>query len=132
MRDLTQSSQGCNTGSNPVGSASQFPHADQSVSRSAAPASKTSKDKPKINPVCLVCLPAGEYRTIVADPPWPQRGAGPLRGREGFADALCAASKPMPYPTMSLASIKALRIPAAADAHLYLWTTNRFLEAAFG
>ena len=73
------------------------------------------------------------YRTIVADPPWPQKGAGPLRGREGFGDALCAASKPMPYPTMTIDEIAALPVAERAEknAHLYLWTTNRFLPAAF-
>lgn len=71
------------------------------------------------------------YKTIVADPPWPMKGAGPLRGREGFGDALCAASKPMPYATMTVEQIAALSIPAEPDAHLYLWTTNKFLPAAF-
>lgn len=74
-----------------------------------------------------------KYRTIAADPPWPQQGAGPLRGREGFGDALCGASKDMPYPTMTLEAIKALQVSELAepDAHLYLWTTNGFLRDAF-
>jgi N6-adenosine-specific RNA methylase IME4 len=73
------------------------------------------------------------YRTIVADPPWPQKGAGPLRGREGFGDALCGASKPMPYATMTVHQIAAMPIRTLAekDSHLYLWTTNRFLPDAF-
>jgi N6-adenosine-specific RNA methylase IME4 len=69
------------------------------------------------------------YRTIVVDPPWPQKRGGPLTGREGFGDT--AGSLPMPYRTMPVADIAALDVPAAADAHLYLWTTNRFLEDAF-
>jgi N6-adenosine-specific RNA methylase IME4 len=32
---------------------------------------------------------------------------------------------------MSLDAIRGLNIPAAADAHLYLWTTNGFLADAF-
>lgn len=74
-----------------------------------------------------------KYRTVVADPPWPQKGAGPLRGREGFGDSLCAASKQMPYPTMTLEQIASLGVRQLVgnDAHLYVWTTNGFLRAAF-
>lgn len=72
------------------------------------------------------------YSTIVADPPWPQQGAGALTGREGFGDAT-GASKPMPYSLMPVADICALPVGglAAPDAHLYLWTTNGFLRQAF-
>jgi N6-adenosine-specific RNA methylase IME4 len=70
------------------------------------------------------------YATIVADPPWPQKGGGTLRGREGFLDA-GGASDPMPYRTMTVADITALGCPAAPDAHLYLWTTSGFLAAGF-
>ena len=73
------------------------------------------------------------YRCIVVDPPWPQRGAGALVGREGFGDAT-GNSKPMPYPTMTTAQIAALPIAQLADpagCHLYLWTTSGFLGAAF-
>jgi N6-adenosine-specific RNA methylase IME4 len=73
------------------------------------------------------------YATIVADPPWPQKGAGPLRGKGGFGDALCGPSKEMPYPTMTIAGICALDVAsvAAPNAHLYMWTTNGFLRDAF-
>jgi N6-adenosine-specific RNA methylase IME4 len=71
----------------------------------------------------------GSYATIVVDPPWPQKGGGPLTGREGFLDT--AGSLPMPYETMSIREICDLQVPAAKDAHLYLWTTNRFLPDAF-
>ena len=70
-----------------------------------------------------------EYATIVADPPW-RTMAGPLNGREGFGDAT-GASRPLPYPTMTVDAIKALQVPAANDAHLYLWTTNGYLRDAF-
>ena len=70
------------------------------------------------------------YATIVADPPW-KTMAGPLTGREGFGDA--QRSKPLPYPTMTVTQIMALpvRTVAADNAHLYLWTTNGYLRAAF-
>jgi N6-adenosine-specific RNA methylase IME4 len=60
------------------------------------------------------------YRTIVADPPWPYRDvAGSWRRGESFA----------PYESLSLEEIAALPVGALAapGAHLYLWTTNRFL-----
>lgn len=76
-------------------------------------------------------LDAGKrYKTIYADPPWPQKGSGPLVGREGFGDAT-GNSRPMPYPTMSINKIAQMQIPADDNAHLYLWTTNRFLREAF-
>ena len=68
------------------------------------------------------------YRTVVIDPPWPQKAGGPLTGREGFGDT--RGSLPMPYATMSLEDIAALTIPASA-AHLYLWATSRFLPHAY-
>lgn len=67
------------------------------------------------------------YRTIVVDPPWPQKGGG-----SGFLDA-GGASLPMPYAVLPLADIAALPVSqyAAQDAHLYLWTTSGFLPSAF-
>lgn len=66
------------------------------------------------------------YRTIVADPPWPYKD-GPTarqraRGDESF----------LPYGTMSLPEITRLLrgLDVAVDAHLYLWTTQRFLWGA--
>jgi N6-adenosine-specific RNA methylase IME4 len=74
-----------------------------------------------------------EYATIVADPPWPQKGGGPLKGghAEGFVGT--AGSLPLPYSTMTVAQIADMAVceVAAKDAHLYLWTTNRFLPDAF-
>jgi len=73
------------------------------------------------------------YRCIVADPPWPQRTRGTLRGREGWHDSH-GASQEMRYATMPVAGIAALPVAELADpggAHLYLWTTSRFLDDAF-
>jgi N6-adenosine-specific RNA methylase IME4 len=41
---------------------------------------------------------------------------------------------PLPYSSMTIQRIRALpvRSLAAADARLFLWTTNRYLPAAFG
>jgi N6-adenosine-specific RNA methylase IME4 len=62
-----------------------------------------------------------KYRTILADPPWDIQQAGGL-----------GASRH--YRLMSLDQIKALPVGdlAEPDAHLWLWTTNAALEAAYG
>ena len=60
-------------------------------------------------------IPEGGFRTILADPPWPRQG--------GEAH----------YRTMGLGRIAALPVGqlAAADAHLWLWTTNGLLPQAY-
>lgn len=73
----------------------------------------------------------GGYRTIVADPPWAYEGFASQPGdprkphRKIKADAL-------PYGSMTVDQIKALAVQdlAAADARLFLWTTNRYLPAS--
>lgn len=73
----------------------------------------------------------GEYRTIVADPPWKQPSGGPSSG-PGFA---VAGGRPstLPYPTLSLDAIKTLPVVdlAAPNAHLYLWVTNAYVEHGY-
>jgi N6-adenosine-specific RNA methylase IME4 len=75
------------------------------------------------------------YRTLLADPPW-RAHSGRLTGRRGFADAgRGAVNRPLPYPTMTVAQIACLPVAGlAADegSHLWLWTTNGYVEAAFG
>lgn len=73
------------------------------------------------------------YRTIVVDPPWPQKGSGSASGGNTWADYVTGPSKPMPFETMPVADIAALPVAdiAAPEAHLYLWTTNGFLADAF-
>jgi N6-adenosine-specific RNA methylase IME4 len=70
------------------------------------------------------------YRTIVVDPPWPQKGGGSLKGREGFLDA-GGPSLDLPYSTMTVSEIIDIDPPAEWDAHLYLWTTSGFMHSAF-
>ena len=68
------------------------------------------------------------YRTIVADPPWPYaegfRGWGKTRSDR----------RDLPYPPMTLAEIAGLPVASLIDreGYLFLWTTNRHLEFAFG
>lgn len=71
------------------------------------------------------------YGTIVADPPWPLTGRGRQTWRTGLPSGV---QRTMPYPTMTVAAISALEVEQYADeiAHLYLWTTQRFLREAYG
>ena len=74
------------------------------------------------------------YRTIVVDPPWPQKAGGPLKGGHGEGFVGTTHSQPMPYPTLAIPQIAALRVDKLASpdgCHLYLWATNRFLPEAF-
>jgi len=64
----------------------------------------------------------GLYQTIMADPPWLERGGGQIkRGADRH------------YPLMPTKDICALPVGtwAAPDAHLYLWVTNNFLKDGF-
>lgn len=72
------------------------------------------------------------YRTIVVDPPWsvhqpPLLGGAP----NGFPKA--GGNQPLPYGTMSVEQIASLPVAQMADdnAHLYLWTINRYVEDAY-
>ena len=66
-------------------------------------------------------LPQGLFDVVVADPPWPYENRiwswGPAE---------------LHYATMPLAEICALKVPAAPDSALFLWTTNPFLREASG
>jgi N6-adenosine-specific RNA methylase IME4 len=66
-------------------------------------------------------LPEKKYKTIYADPPWPERGGGKIkRGADRH------------YPLMRIEDIAALPVTDLADpegCHLYLWTTNNYLPA---
>lgn len=68
-----------------------------------------------------------KYRTIVADPPW-EYDSWPIGRGAKFGQRL-----PIPYPTMSLEEIAGIPVRELAekDAHLYLWTTQRYLDDAF-
>lgn len=71
---------------------------------------------------------ATKYRTIVADPPWDYGQARP-----GFSGLAKNPGAMLPYQTMTLCEITKLPVAtmAAESAHLYLWTTNRFLRHSF-
>ncbi|MFH1539957.1 MAG: MT-A70 family methyltransferase [bacterium] len=72
----------------------------------------------------MVAQPAGKYSTIIVDPPWPMKKiVREVRPNQAELD----------YPTMSVEEIKTFPIGdyALDDCHLYLWTTQKFLPAAF-
>jgi N6-adenosine-specific RNA methylase IME4 len=73
-------------------------------------------------------LPDGEYRCIVADPPW-KLDTGP----DVFGGTGERGHDKLSYSTMTVEAIADLNVAslAATDAHLYLWTTNRYLRDAY-
>jgi N6-adenosine-specific RNA methylase IME4 len=79
-----------------------------------------------------------KYRTIVADPPWevkagPGGGGGYVveDGRQVWQQ-VTTPTRNLPYPTLDIDAIAALVPPAEANAHLYLWTINAYVEASYG
>ena len=62
------------------------------------------------------------YRTVLADPPWPEHGGGQIkRGADRH------------YPLMSITEIMELRerlvrLVDLHGCHLYLWVTNNYLQ----
>ena len=71
-------------------------------------------------------LPDGKYRTVVIDPPWPIQRL--VRGDER------PTQTEFGYPTMSVDEICDMAIGKvlADDAYVFLWTTEKYLPAAFG
>jgi N6-adenosine-specific RNA methylase IME4 len=84
-----------------------------------------------------------KYRTIVADPPW-EYPEGFARStptgkslnvkRDTWAENNRFQRKDLPYEAMSVADIRALPLRefASTDCRCFLWTTNKWLESAFG
>lgn len=59
----------------------------------------------------------GAYDVIVIDPPWPYSEKYDPIGRRGAC----------PYPMMEIPKIHDIRLPAAKNCVLWLWTTHRFI-----
>jgi N6-adenosine-specific RNA methylase IME4 len=76
------------------------------------------------------------YRTIVADPPWDIGDMPAFYGYEGPRRPEHRAGTgriALGYETMSVKQITALPVKelSKCDAHLYLWTVNRFVPDAY-
>ncbi len=65
--------------------------------------------------------PKGRFPVIVADPPWPYECRTEDVTHLGT----------VPYPTMSIRDIGAVKVPADKDCILWLWTTNAFMRQAY-
>ena len=72
------------------------------------------------------------FKTIVADPPW-RYGKWGKASVPNYAGHI-PAEQTMSYDTMRVADIAALPVGGCAneDCDLYLWTTQKYLPAAFG
>lgn len=76
-----------------------------------------------------------KYATIVVDPPWaydegwPGLSTSSASLYKPLGEPVYGRRKPLGYNPLSVDEIAALPVAdlADADAHLYLWTTNRYL-----
>lgn len=82
-----------------------------------------------------------KYRTIVADPPWDHSDGTGVKldigygsNRRPLPEWVDPISTAPPYPVLTLSEISNLPVGdlAERDAHLYLWTTNRYLRHVWG
>jgi len=78
-------------------------------------------EKQRENIKAGLAMPTGKYDVIVVDPPWPY-------GTEYDPEGRRAAN---PYPEMSLDEIANIKLPAADNCILFLWTTHKFMRHSF-
>ncbi len=73
----------------------------------------------------MIPFPNKKYQIIYADPPWDV-----MRGCDWGSNG---ASKPLPYPTMTIKEIKELPVSSITDknCHLYLWTINKYIRQSY-
>lgn len=72
--------------------------------------------------------PQGLFNVIVIDPPWSYNEGDPGKAYNPNHWATRVAN---PYPEMTLDEIADLRLPAAEDCVLWLWTTHKFMRHSF-
>ncbi len=73
-------------------------------------------------------LPDKKYQIIYADPPWELKAGSPN------LHAKRQGNRPLCYPTMTVEEIQSLPVWNLIDdnAVLFLWTTNKYIESAYG
>lgn len=76
-------------------------------------------------------LPDKRYNTLVIDPPWPMKSIGKKKVIKGEHNH--NQTRQIPYKMMTLDEIKQFPMSDLVNvgAHVYLWTTNSMLRAAF-
>ena len=83
----------------------------------------------------MISFPDKKYKTILADPPWRyNRGWDTGSKHSVFDIKYNLKSVSMPYDEMTIDEIRLLPIYKIIDKNcdLYLWTTQKYLPAAFG
>ncbi len=109
--------------------------------RGSAPTTFDFESEPQRAPSHSCPAPCSAFRCIVSDPPWDLKVGRKWthdsarcvvkRGKWGDPRQDNSAIKDLQYPTMSVEEICALKVPAADDAHLYIWTINRYIEQTY-
>ena len=73
-------------------------------------------------------FPPGEFRTVVADPPWLP---ALHRNTKGRREGPYRAGPQRYYPTLSVEQIEAIVPPTPRRAHLWLWALNQHVDWAY-
>ena len=118
-----------------VSDAANIVHADKEDQREALQRAMDDRDKTltsglnsinneRISEQTMPELPAEQYRVVVIDPPWP------IDAGYDRPNRLKQSAGP-PYPTMSVDEIKAMKLPLADDAFIFLWTIQTWLDESF-
>jgi N6-adenosine-specific RNA methylase IME4 len=83
------------------------------------------------NDCTLDALLGRGFKTIVADPPWEMKRGSNYGWRKG---RMSGERMTLDYPTMTLDEIRAMPVSnvVSEDAHLFLWTTQKHMEATYG
>lgn len=90
-----------------------------------------------LSPLAVDSDSGSAFSTIVADPPWPfdtesniWLEASPTHRPNSWDSPKSGPSARRRYGCMSMDELCAMEIPAAKNAHLYLWTVNSFMVEA--
>jgi N6-adenosine-specific RNA methylase IME4 len=76
----------------------------------------------------VVPIPEGEYRVLYVDPPWKYSDQMKI-SKDGIGESYGPADAH--YPQMTITELCDLKVPAAENSVLFMWTTSPLLEDAF-